>query len=62
MKIIKTIGVGISVFTFFYLMGAFYNATFDISLWSLGSRFTCSLGGGVITAFCMAIYLVFDKK
>ena len=60
MKIIKTIGVGISVFTFFYLMCAFYNATFDISLWSLGSRFACSFGGGVITAFCMAIYLVYE--
>lgn len=62
MKIIKTIGVGILVFTFFYLMGVFYNATFDISLWSLGSRFICSFGGGAITAFCMAIYLIFKNK
>ena len=62
MKIIKTIGVGISVFTFFYLMCAFFNATFDISLWSVGSRLTCSFGGGVITAMCMAINLVYGNK
>ncbi len=62
MKIIKTIGVGISVFTFFYLMCAFFNVTFDISLWSEGSRFTCSFGGGSITAICMAINLVYENK
>lgn len=62
MKIIKTIGVGISVFTFFYLMCAFFNTTFDISLWSEDSRFSCSFGGGVITASFMLINLMQENE
>lgn len=62
MKIIKTIGLGILVFTFFYLMHTFFNATFDISLWSEESRFMCSFLGGGITSICMAFYLVYEKR
>ena len=61
MKIIKTIGVGILVFTFFYLMCAFFNTTFDISLWSETSRFICSVGGGTFAVFFMIINFDYTK-
>ena len=31
-KIFKTIGIGILVFAFFYLLGAFHNTSFYISI------------------------------
>lgn len=62
MKIIKTIGVGILVFTFFYLMCAFFNATFNISLWTETSRFVCSLGGGAFALVVMVIKSQFYIK
>jgi hypothetical protein len=62
MEIIKTIGVGILVFTFFYLMCAFFNATFNISLWGEASRLVCSFGGGAFSAMAMLINLVFYTK
>jgi MFS family permease len=62
MKIIKTIGVGILVFTFFYLMCAFFNATFNISLWGETSRFVCSLGGGAFAVMAMVINSEFYIK
>ena len=62
MKIIKTIGIGILVFTLFYLVCAFYSRTFDTLLWNERTMFACSFLGGGISALCMAYYVLMYEK
>lgn len=59
-KIFKTISIGALVFAFFYLLGAFYNASFDISIWTPPSRFAISLFGGYFSALSMIF--IFNEK
>lgn len=61
-KIFKTISIGALVFAFFYLLGAFYNASFDISIWNPSSRFAISLFGGCFSAFSSVVFFMFGEK
>lgn len=61
MKIIKTILVLISTFSLFYLLGAFYNANFDLKLWSEFSRYCISFLGGIFSIFSSGMYLFNDR-
>lgn len=60
-KIFKTIGIGILVFAFFYLLGAFHNTSFDISIWTPSSRFAISLFGGCFSALSMVVFFVYGE-
>lgn len=61
-KIFKTIGIGALVFAFFYLLGAFYNASFDISVWTPTSRFGISFIGGCFSALSIVGFFVLAEK
>lgn len=59
-RIFKTIGLGALVFTFFYLLGVFYNVNFNISNWDFSSRLTISILGGFFSAFLMSWYFSYN--
>jgi hypothetical protein len=46
MELIKRLSIACVGFLFMYLMGSFYNVTFDISKWSAESKFVTMLIGG----------------
>lgn len=58
MKIIRTLLVAFTVFALFYLIGAFYNATFNIINWSETSRFIIAFIGGVYSILAVVFNLV----
>jgi hypothetical protein len=47
-ELVKRILIGCSGFVFIYLMGSFYNVSFDISKWNVDSRFIVAMFGGFI--------------
>ena len=49
----KTIAIALLGMLFVYMMGAFYNVSFDISLWSDTCRFFSLMGFGlaIVAAF-----------
>jgi len=61
MKLIKSILSLIFTFMLFYLMGAFNNASFDISIWSDFSRYCISCLGGFISII-VSILFYFEVK
>jgi hypothetical protein len=58
-NIIKLMFIALLTFTFFYLLGAFYSASLDISMWNVDARFSTILFGGLFSAAsiigCLAI-------
>ena len=48
---LKGLFVGLFMFLLIYLLSAFYNMSFDISIWSDASRFTVSTMGGILSIF-----------
>ena len=56
-KIIKSVLVMLFVFTIFYLIGAFFSVSFDISKWEPGCRFFVSMFGGAFSVFSFVFYL-----
>lgn len=59
MREIKSLLVAFFVFTFFYLIGSFYSADFNIKNWTELTRFAISFFGAM---FCVASFLVFYFK
>ena len=53
-NVLKRLFGGLIGFLFIYLLTAFYSVSFNISLWSEGSRNMCAVIGG-FTFFVMAI-------
>ena len=58
MKIVRTLLVAFTVFALFYLIGAFYNATFNIINWSEISRFIIAFVGGTFSILAGVFNLV----
>jgi hypothetical protein len=48
-ELIKRILIGCVAFGFIYLMGSFFNVSFDISNWNESSRFIVSMLGGFLS-------------
>jgi hypothetical protein len=61
MKIIQTLLVALSTFLFFYLLGCFYNTTFNIELWEESSRSLICFLGGLFSPLCGGLCYVKDK-
>lgn len=61
MKIIKTALVLFTTFSLFYLLGSFYNANFNLQLWSEFSRYTISFLGGMFSLIFAGLYLFKDE-
>jgi hypothetical protein len=47
-----------TVFGLFYLMGAFYSASLDISKWSESTRENVVVIGGFLSVFSTAFFLI----
>ena len=47
-KLLESIFITSLIFGFFYLMGSFCNASFNLNDWTNGSRFIISYAGGFI--------------
>jgi hypothetical protein len=62
--IIKTVFCTLLTFGLFYLLGAFYSASFNISDWTKDSRFGISLFGGMVSTMVAVVCIAFeyDKK
>lgn len=60
-ELVKRILIGVTVFLFIYLIGSFYNVSFDISKWSNVSRFFVSVIGGFISIM-IAIFPGYEFK
>jgi hypothetical protein len=52
-NLFKTALIVLLTFAFFYLLGAFYSASFDISKWSIDTRFAIVFIGGFFSAIVM---------
>jgi len=52
-NLFKTALIVLLTFAFFYLLGAFYSASFDISKWTYDARFAISSIGGFLSALVM---------
>jgi len=61
MSIIGGIG-GIGGIFFLYLLGAFYNISFDISMWSMVSRELTSIMAFIIFIYTSIILLMLQEK
>jgi hypothetical protein len=55
-NLFKTALIVLLTFAFFYLLGAFYSASFDISRWSIDTRFTIAFFGGFFSALVMVFF------
>jgi hypothetical protein len=60
-ELVKRILIGCVGFGFVYLMGSFYNASFDISKWNISSRFVVAMLGGFISVM-LATFPGYDFK
>jgi VIT1/CCC1 family predicted Fe2+/Mn2+ transporter len=61
-QIIKMIIIGSITFTLVYLLGSFYNTTFNITKWSEESRFVISLFGGMFSLVSIISFYIFYTK
>lgn len=61
MIIIKAIGAFILTFSFFYLLGSFNNADFNLTHWSDSSRLNVTIYGGYLS-FIVSIATYFQNK
>jgi len=61
MKILKSLFVLLSAFLFFYLLGSFYSADFDIKSWTPFTRYCISFLGGISSLIFSFLYCFKDK-
>ena len=57
--ILKAVLILLSIFSVFYLLGAFYSASLIISQWNVTTRFFVSLFGGLISILSTIVFLFF---
>jgi hypothetical protein len=48
-ELVKRILIGCVGFVFVYLMGSFFNVSFDVSKWGIESRLAVTMFGGFIS-------------
>ena len=61
-QIIKMIILVSITFTLVYLLGSFYNTTFNITKWSEESRFVIKLFGGIFSLSSVIGFYIFYTK
>lgn len=59
-KFILATVVGIYAFALWYIIGAFYSTTFDITKWSVETRAVISMFGGITSFVAIITYLMWD--
>lgn len=59
-KFILATLIGIYAFAIWYIIGAFYSTTFDITKWSVETRAVISMFGGLTSFVSMITFLMFE--
>jgi biotin transporter BioY len=60
--IIKTVFCTLLTFGLFYLLGAFYSASFNISDWTKDSRFIISVIGSMFSILVAVLCLAYEYQ
>jgi hypothetical protein len=58
-NILKSTLYGLLTFAFFYLLGAFFSTSIDISKWSADTRFTVALFGGMFSGIVIITAIMY---
>jgi hypothetical protein len=58
-NILKSTLYGLLTFAFFYLLGAFFSTSIDISKWSTDTRFTVALVGGMFSGIVIITAIMY---
>jgi uncharacterized membrane-anchored protein YitT (DUF2179 family) len=60
-NIFKATLYGLLTFLFFYLLGAFFSTSIDISKWEIDTRFIVALFGGTFSGIVMIVSIIHDQ-